>query len=377
MATEQLVNVKRSEVTLLLSIMPPARERGLSLVEFLIAGAMGIFVLAAVLQSFTALRDNNRVVRSVSDLQETGWAAIRLLERDIHMAAFGGCATGPNAGFNSVANNGPISDLFEEAIRGFTVNDAGNWISGPTSFVTPDPDATDPIPGSDLLTIVRASTVNAAIVEDRMTTFTDPVVVTPSVAITFNQDDIVMISDCKTADVFRITNDPDNGAPEITLAHDATGNSSPALSKRYRQNAQVRKFAANTYYVGDTGRVDAAGNPVSALYRVPHGGERIELVHGVESLQIRYGERLPSGQIRYSDVTTHDIDWSEVISVRLALLVSGDDRTLTEDDANTYDLVGIAVGPSGSGTDIEHPANRKLRRVFSSTIFLQNKVASS
>lgn len=357
--------------------MPPTRERGLSLVEFIIASALGAFVLTAVLQSFNALRDNNRVVRSVSDLQETGWAAIRLLERDVHMAAFGGCATGPNAGFNSVANNGPVSDLFEEAVQGFTVNDAGNWISGPNSVATPDPAVSNPIPGSDLLTIVRASTINADIVEDRMTSFTDPIVVTPNATISFNQDDVVLISDCSTADVFRITNNPDNGAPEVTLEHGASGNNSSALSKRYRQNAQVRQFAANTYYVGDTGRVDLAGNPVSALYRVPHGGERIELVHGVESLQIRFGERLPNGQIRYSDVTSHDIDWSKVISVRLALLVSGDDLTLPENDANTYNLVGIAVGPRGSGTDVEHPTNRKLRRVFSSTIFLQNKVASS
>lgn len=358
------------------TVITPKGTRGLSLVEVLVAGTLGIFVLVSVLQAFNAMRGNNRVVRSLSDLQESGWAAIRLLERDIHMAAFGGCATGETAGFNMVATNGPITSLYGEAIRGFTVNNTGNWVAGPSTVVTADPDATDPVVNSDVVTIARGSNLSATVVNDRMQNFTDAVVVEPNAELAFNRDDFVMVSDCTTADVFRVTNTPDNGAAEIALAHDSSENNSSALSKLYLRNAQVRQFVSNTYYVGETGRSDASGNPIRALYRVPHGGERVELVQGVETLQIQYGELLANGQVRYSDVTQHDIDWAKVVSVRVALLVSGEDRMLTADDANNYNLAGIVVGPAGSSANIQHPSDRKLRRVFSTTIFIQNKAAT-
>jgi type IV pilus assembly protein PilW len=362
---------------LMVDFAKPSCQRGLSLVEFLIAGALGVFLLAAVVLTFSDLRDNNRMLRSVSDLQEIGWAAIRLMERDIQMAAFGGCATGPNAVFSNVASDGPVSNLYEEAVRGYTVMSNGKWDSGAGSAVDPHAGVTAQVVGSDVITIVRASNASAGVLEGRMEDFDDPIIAASGAGITFNDNDLVLVSDCISAEVFEITDADTNDAGELVLEHDDTKNQSDALSKLFNGNAQVRHFSANTYYVGDTGREDASGDPISALYRVSHSGERVELVGGVETLQILYGEKLPGGRIRYSDVTDHSIDWSQVISVRFAMLVSGRERVLIDDDDNTYSLVGISVGPADSGTDVKHPSNRRFRRVFSSTIYIQNKVTSS
>lgn len=361
----------------MLKASPIHKQRGLSLIELLVAGTLGIFVLVSVLQAFNALQDNNRVVRSVSDLQESGWSAIRLLQRDVHMAAFGGCASGDSASFAMNATGVPVTDLFDDAIRGYTVNGAGRWQTGPTSVVPRDAGASDPVIHSDVITISRASAGKAQLLNTRlMSDLSDPVVASPGGTINFLKDDLVIVSDCAAGDVFRVTNDPDPTTGAVVLAHDNSANNSNDLSRLYDEAAEVRRFTTSTYYVGETGRDDASGNPITALYVVPHGGARQELVQGVETLQILYGEELSNGQIRYSDVRRHDIDWSNVISVRIAMLVSGLDRMLPEDDRNLYSLGGITVGPRGSRTQIQHPGDRKLRRVFSTTIFIQNKMAN-
>lgn len=361
----------------MLKAFPKKKQSGVTLIELLVGGSLGVLVLVSVIQAFSTMKDNSRIMRSVSDLQESGWAAVRLLERDIHMAAFAGCATGRTTAFTMHAQNSTLNNLYDDAIRGYSVTSGGKWKSGPSASTSAQAGAIDPVPFSDVISISRAASEGVSVVDNRMTNFSSPIVVTGDGSMSFEKEDYVLVSDCNASDVFRVTNEPDNDAAEISLAHDNSLNDSGSLSRVYLENAQVRRFFSNTYYVGETGRRDASGQPVTALYRLAHGGDRVELVQGVETLQVRYGERLNNGNIRYSDVNDHTINWGNVTSVRLSMLVSGMDRVLSEDDTNTYQLTGTEVGPAGSGADIQHPSDRKLRRVFSTTIFIQNKLEES
>jgi hypothetical protein len=96
-------------------------------------------------------------------------------------------------------------------------------------------------------------------------------------------------------------------------------------------------------------------------------------------MQLLYGELLPTNLIRYSDVEDHSVDWARVVSVRISLLVSGSNAILAPgvSDDKTYTLAGVKIGSPSGSTAIKHPGDRKLRRVFSTTVNLYNKLAST
>jgi type IV pilus assembly protein PilW len=280
--------------------------------------------------------------------------------------------------------------LFNEAIFGYTVKSATKWETATgveddiyTNIRSNLATGASLVVNSDVVRVTRASS-DTADLAGTIEELDDPIVVSAGSNLTFSKGDYVILSDCSSADVVRVSNEPDyttDPTADVSLEH-AVGtdaNTVATLSKFYPASAQVRRFNSNFYYVAETGREDTAGNPVRALYRLPFGGEPVELVQGVESLQLLYGELLPTNLIRYSDVEDHSVDWARVVSVRISLLVSGSNAILAPgvSDDKTYTLAGVKIGSPSGSTAIKHPGDRKLRRVFSTTVNLYNKLAST
>lgn len=371
---------KRIGASSLAQINHPPSAHGVTLVELLVASTLSIFVLGGVLRVFDNVRENNAVIRSISAVQDAGWSAIRLMSQDVTMAGFGGCTSGDilvNAFTMRSRDYLENTNLFNDAIVGYTVTDENNWQTGYGATEAIATGINDPVVGSDVVRIMRAGSqvsVLASVTEG----LEEPVEVKKSVGVTFNNGDNVLLSDCTSAEVFRVTNEPDNEVETgvtIELAHsDGDANRESELSKRYGMEASVRTFSTNYYYVAYTGRKDASGNETRALYRLPLGGEPVELVDGVNSLQVRYGERMSGDQVRYADVSNDEINWSNVVSLRLGLLVSSQDLLPNiEEDSYTYHLAGVAITPSTSESGLTHSGDRRLRRAFNTTIHLHNK----
>lgn len=347
------------------------RQSGMGMVEVLIASTLGLFILLGVVQGLSMVQENGKAIRSLGAIQEAGRNSLRFLEQDIQLAAYQGCASGKTAGFNAVGDGAPTENLFDTAVQGFVVAPT-QWVSGNTNVPIPA-GAENAVPNSDAITLMHASPRGISLAK-RMTTRNEPLVLSSN-TLGVAQGDLVLVSDCFSADLFRVTNSPvENGDGEFSVEHDATQNNSGDLSKPYLLGAQVSRLIVNTYFVGETNRVDLQGNRVTALYRQSMGAAPVELVEGVETFKVLYGERLADGNIRYVDAE-NNIDWANVVSVRASLLINGDDRVLSADDVGLYQLAGTMIGPGDNlGDEAQYPTNRKLRRAFNATMFIRNRI---
>ena len=155
----------------------------------------------------------------------------------------------------------------------------------------------DALLGTDVLSIRRGSTQSI-----RLTGNTDPVNANVHIdenSVGFVKGDYVLISDCTSADIFRITNNPEpkaGGKKKAVLTHAKNTNTSNKLSKAYGPDAEVFGFVSSQFFIRDTERDTGGGNPVTSLYfrerAIASGGAHsaaTELVEGVENLQLMYG----------------------------------------------------------------------------------------
>jgi type IV pilus assembly protein PilW len=138
----------------------------------------------------------------------------------------------------------------------------------------------------------------------------------------------------------------------------------------YNNSAQVFEAVTRVYYVGISG---ASGNP--ALFQLdpladgssddPLQG--VELVEGVENLQILYGvSGINNGRAVEDWYPAHQVpNWNLVIAVRLAVIVRSNARA----DASAVQEQFISTG-----TTITTPADSRLRREYSSVVALRNRV---
>jgi type IV pilus assembly protein PilW len=123
---------------------------------------------------------------------------------------------------------------------------------------------------------------------------------------------------------------------------------------------QVRLINTISYFV-------RTENGQPSLYRRIGANNAQELVEGVEGMEIFYGvdtdaEGTANYYVRANQVNA--ADWARnVVSVRISLLVATIDNNLTAQPAGSFSF-------NGQNT----PADRKLRRVFTSTIALRNRL---
>lgn len=109
----------------------------------------------------------------------------------------------------------------------------------------------------------------------------------------------------------------------------------------------------------------ASGQP--GLFRSVNGAAADELIEGIENMQILYGEDTDDdGTPNYYVPANDVVGMSRVISIRVSLLVrSIDDNLTTAPRAYNY--------PLPSSTAIT-PGDKRLRRIFTSTIALRNRL---
>ena len=107
----------------------------------------------------------------------------------------------------------------------------------------------------------------------------------------------------------------------------------------------------------------------STLHCIDSAGNDQQIIDGVQNLQILYGvdsdlDRVADMYIR-ADTVTANGDWPQVVSVRLALLLSSVDPAINIPDTAVYNLLGTNVGPF----------NDPLRRhVFTTSVAFRNQL---
>ncbi len=91
------------------------------------------------------------------------------------------------------------------------------------------------------------------------------------------------------------------------------------------------------------------------------------LIEGIENMQILYGEDTDGDSTpnRYVAAGTVGLNMDDVVSVRISLLIRSIDNNLTP-APTAYVFNGISTTPAAG--------DRRLRRVFTSTIVLRNRI---
>jgi type IV pilus assembly protein PilW len=344
--------------------MKPTSKRksqsGLTLIELMIALLIGAFLLAGVVQIFIDTRQTYRVGEGLSRLQENARFALELLTRDVRMSGYQGCPALKTITPSVIAlpqspnpNPAIAVPVFSVAIVGNN-NVANNWNTNACS------NSNECIAGTDVITIHFSESCDGNLTGN-MATNNANIQISAANTCSINAYDAVLLSDCGAADLF-IATSASSGTGVQTIAHASNQNSSNNLSKLYGTDAELFLFRSYSYFI----RSGVGGQP--ALWRLDNtkqagtGSNPIELVEGIENLQILYGEDANNDNTAdYYVPVNNVVDMAKVVSIRVSLLI----RT-TEDN-----LASQARNYTYNGNNL---TDRRLTRTFTTTISLRNRL---
>ena len=304
------------------------RNAGFGLVEVLIAMLLGLLLTIGMANVFISSKQAYRTQDALSIIQENGRYAMEVLARNIRMSGYQGCgnlaAVIPNVLASSMPGSGTYSS--SQSIRGYEYNgSAFSPLYGDTGSTSDDPGSV--IAGIDVITVSRAERVDSCggNLKEAMTSDSASLKINGDTSCGLAANDYVLITDCETSDLFRITSIT-KGSTEVQISHSASSNKSARLSKPYSTDAQVFKFIHSDYFLSQ----NSFGQP--ALFVRENGGTPQELVDGVQDLELLYGEDTNSDLAadQYVDGATVS-NWSNVTSVRMDLTLVSKSQNVTVD----------------------------------------------
>ena len=291
-------------------------NRGLSLVELLLALALGLVVTLGLAQQYAGGRASASGLREQADAQDSGRYALAFLRQSAAAAGHLGCG-GRTVRLRSVLN-GAWDDLFEFNLRlpvqGFDYqgNGASTNLDDWMPSLAPLPrqaggSAVNALkkgtgirlgrlaPGSDLIVFRRLQQPVFALAAE-LAGSGDPVV-RKSAGGRLRAGEVALISNCEQAAMFRITRVASAGPGQSVLRrapgsgpYDNEGGRSLSESGRgyggatHGEGAQVGQVVTEIYFVGH-----GAGSQEAGLWRRSGTSRPVELVAGIVDLQVWAG----------------------------------------------------------------------------------------
>jgi len=356
-------------------------QAGMTLIELMIAMVIGLVILGGAVTIFSTNNRSSTMTSGMSRVQESGRAAIDILSNAVRMARYEGCRSQIKGQVNMLAQNGPTVSFPATGITGhngnanvWTPNIAGDLDSlvNPVNLIAPNTDVLYLQHGSGRSTNLQADMASA----------NDATIVLANNPDQIAVNDLVMISDCGIADVFRTSAVVTAADNSTTLTFATPPNTQGNLSEQYvgsgpmaNSPLRVMRFESQAYFVGPTNRNLPNNTPVLSLFSLDTATDPIanpvELIEGVENLQVMYGERQANDQIRY--ISADNVaNWSNVISAQIGLLIATTNLASSDPDTRTYQIAGTTIGPPGAATDLNHAGDRRLRMEFNTTVQLRN-----
>ncbi|MFP4315019.1 MAG: PilW family protein [Desulfovibrionales bacterium] len=355
------------------------RERGASILEVVVAVVIGLLVLAGVYKIFQSNSQSYRTQEAAARIQENGRLAVELLSRDIRMTGYKGCTLFGDT--DNVLNNATRIEFdFDRAIEGYDNIDSSNLPVRVSDAL--DPNDIDFVNSTDIVVVRVTRSEAVPIVEDNTSTQLFAYVSgnqangCPDGSTRVSglcSGDLLMVSDCTKSRVFQ-TGVIQNVSGILEVDHPASGDpgndsslwggTNSTAREQFGEDSEIMKVSTLIYFVAENDR------GVPTLYLKESNLEPVELVEGVENMQVLYGVDTggsPEVDAYVPAYGTHDnTNWTNVRSVRLALLLRSSDEIGGGDvDTNTYDLLGTSVGPMN---------DRHIRRVVNTTIAIRNRL---
>jgi len=360
-------------------------QTGFSLIELLIAMLIGSLVMSGVFQVFLSSKKSSRVLEAESELQENARFAFSMMTSIIQEAGNFGCQTSTVSANSSLLRD--IDDTFRpwRVIEGW---EAANTAYGDqyktklnstvsktsSQHWTTSADAeidtgTKSKRNSDIFKVwytkSQRTTLNAPISVDGIVTFSE---------IDLEKGDIIVINDCQIVSFAQVCSCEDDDCENTDTQADISpsacntpGNNDFDFSNLNEDTAELGVLEEAIFFVGkrSNDRKNIPSLYVRKLGREAKPGNKEEIMEGVESLQVLYGEdtnndKSPDYYISADAVS----NWSQVVSIKVSLLLR----------SQKNNLINGAQKLSFNGADIVFDKDdRYLRRVFTSTISLRNR----
>ena len=342
-----------------------ARLLGFSLLELLIAAALGVVLITAVVQLFAGSSRGNAALAGQALLQESARHAVALLSRSARNAGYHGCG-GRDGLVNAL--NGTWRRIIEfdvsRPVEGFDGRGT-NWIPDvgilPTTggralaFAGNRIDADELRADSDIV-VFRRLEASAPPLARSLATRLDPLTgqaedprVMVDDGLAFEADDFVVVSDCRQSALFRIgtiktvgrvatLSRPTASGPFGNRAgHSLSRDDEPYGGGVGPEGAGVRRVVTEIYFVARGAGLNNRDETVWSLWRKTGADRPAELVRGVDDLQVVFGvdltpgdgvdgpnRYLPPGRLGANPVRTVHF----VVTVSSVDSVSADDRIL-------------------------------------------------
>ncbi len=277
-------------------------NKGLSLVELMVAIAVSGILLAGVGNIYVGNKVSYLVAEESSRMQENARFALNALTKDIRMAGYRGCDAQTTRFSNTLSGASSWLTDIESGIIGYE----GGVSAFPAEFSANVSGSTDAI------TVIRADSDDSYIVVSHNQT-------TAALQLNGNHDlkqgEMLLITDCIQTSVFQQSNA--NISDNISVVSHETGATvtpgnctqslftDPSLSRAdcsdtsnfdlqpFGSDAMLTRLLANAYFIGLEN-----GEPTLYQESVTHGSattttlstNRRALVQGVEDMQVLYGE---------------------------------------------------------------------------------------
>ncbi|MDR7091135.1 MULTISPECIES: PilW family protein [Cellvibrio] len=343
------------------------RQAGLSLVELMIAIALGLVLMTGVVQVFLSSKTVFSTQQAMSRIQETGRLAVDFLARDIRMAAYYGCYR-PQAGVPSAAlQNGAmvIEDLhgnFAEGVRGYTsVESLPGGVSDLGAGLKPLVGKT-----ANVLVLRTANEVGLPVSNPNDSSgiyaySPEPVNGQGCIA-GMCLGSAVVVSDCFKARVFRLAEIPlAVGANVFHLRHNDNWGGGITPTQNFN-TGEVSAMNSVVYFLAE----GPTGTP--SLWQKTNDDTALELLEGVEHMRITYATSANPEVYRLAEVLAA-AEWALVTSIRVELVVRSIENNVV-DATQPYTFAGAIVNPP----NINGASDRYLRQVFSTTVGIRSRI---
>jgi type IV pilus assembly protein PilW len=353
-------------------------ERGYTLIELLIALAIGVVLIGGVIVVFLAQTQTYRVANSQAGTQSAENAIAALVTPVVRSAGFAGCAAvGPRLTSNLNPGGPPPLDVQPpvSSVVGFDAN--GTTGSGTLTLVqlnaannsiltswTPslDPSLQGAVEsGSDVLVLfgsaLGSKPVSVTSIAGGASTLTVQDASAAGSGIALAAGQLAAVSDCGLATLFKITGVAGNVITHAAGAG-ALANGVAAISLPYA-NPVLTPMQQTALYVAQ----GQGGQSILTLATYINGSwTQSPLVPGVENMQVLYGIGINGAATQYVAASSLT-PTTAVYSVRLGFLISGQPGATNVGNPRSYNVLGTVVVV---------PQDTRLRRVYEMTVKVRN-----
>jgi len=326
-------------------------NKGFSIIEFMIAMTLGALLVATAGSVYLSNKSTWQMQAGLARLQENARHANYFLNYEIRAAGYQGCITGGSATINNLVKNPSSAVNFDNPVRGYD----GEGAFSPSLPANLTGKAAL---GSDVVEVRRASNTSVQLSSD---------MVNPKTAVHVYErlgiqaEEVLIVSDCAVGDIFKAGANTN----ATVIAVSSSNNNTPALTKAFTTSSQVMRFIYYSFYIKDTGRTNAANQPVYALVRQDLNGTEVEIAEGVEKMRIQYG--VDTNADRTADLfqTATEVNssnnWNKVIGLKINLLLSTIENVANQPQA--YQFNGGTITP----------ADNQLRREWETYVTVRNR----